>query len=134
MSSLVAKLMPLAESLTRKFELQADVALWVYAGSDGAGKSFYAAVVTRKAILTRTNRQVRTFSGDLDVSSAQVAFLTPTEVGRFDKIVTPVNGVLDTSAAARDAAQPILGTAAFIDASNTPNLTEIFLGAETQPG
>ena len=74
-------------------------------------------------------KQVRTFSGEMAVSNAQVVFLTPTQINEFDKIVVPNGGYIDGSEEARDAAQPIIGTDAFVDASNGPILTEIYLGA-----
>jgi hypothetical protein len=126
--SLLSGLIGLADTLTQSFGLQADVLYYQFLAQDGAGKRSYAPAVARRAIYTRKIKQVRTFSGEISVSSAQVAFLDPTMVGEFDKIVTPANGVLDTSDAARDSAQPIIGTDAFVDGSNGPVLTEIFLG------
>jgi len=126
--SLLSNLVGLADTLTQNFGLQADVLFYQYVSSDGAGKPVYAAAVARKAIYTRKQKQVRTFSGEMGVSNAQVVFLDPTRVGEFDKIVTPVGGSLDTSTTARDAAQPIIGTDAFYDASNAGILTEIYLG------
>jgi len=126
--SFLGSMVALADSLTQNFALQADVIYYAYSSSDGAGSKVYAPGVTRKALYTRKMKQVRTFSGEMTMSTAQVVFLTPTAINEFDKIVTPVGGVLDSSSAARDAAQPILGTDAFVDASNSPILTEIFLG------
>lgn len=126
--SLVAGLVALADSLTQSFGLQADVVYWAYSYSDGAGKRYYAPAAARRAIYTRKMKQVRTFSGEMAVSSAQIVFLDPTTVSEFDKIVTPVGGVIDVSENARDAAQPIIGTDGFHDVSNAAILTEIYLG------
>jgi hypothetical protein len=126
--SFLGNMVALADSLTQSFALQADVIYYAYASADGAGKPVYALPVVRRALYTRKMKQVRTFSGEMAMSTAQVVFLTPTVINEFDKIVTPVGGMLDHSAAARDAAQPILGTDAFVDASNAPILTEIYLG------
>lgn len=126
--SLLGNLVSVANSLTQSFGLQADVLYYAYNGQTGSGKAIYATVVARQAIVNRVMKQVRTFSGEMAVSNAQVVFLDPTVINEFDKIVMPVGGVLDASDAAREAAQPILGTAAFTDASNAGILTEIFLG------
>lgn len=127
--SLLSNLVGLADNLTQSFGLQADVLYYKYLSSDGAGKRSYAPVVARKALYIRRMKQVRTFSGEMAVSNAQVVFLTPTQINEFDKIVVPNGGYIDGSEEARDAAQPIIGTDAFVDASNGPILTEIYLGA-----
>ncbi len=126
--SLLANLIGVANSLTQSFGLQADVLYYAYTGADGAGKSLYATGVARKAIVNRKMKQIRTFAGEMAVSNAQIVFLDPTVINEFDKIVVPVGGVLDTTDAAREAAQPIIGTDAFTDASNAGILTEIYLG------
>ncbi len=126
--SLLANLIGTAKNLVRSFGLDCDVRYYAYTGADGSGKAIYATGVTRKAIYTQQMKQVRTFSGEIAVSSGQIAFLDPTVVSPFDKIVTPVGGVLDLSDAAREAAQPIIGLGAFTDASNAGVLTEIYLG------
>lgn len=126
--SLLSNLVGLANNLTQSFGLQADVLYYQFLAEDGAGKRSYAAAVARKAIFTKKIKQVRKFDGEIGVSNAQIAFLDPTPISEFDLIVTPSNGVLDTSDAARDSAQPIIGTDAFVDGSNGAILTEIFLG------
>lgn len=126
--SLLGDLIGIADDLTQQFGLQADVLFYRFQYADGAGKRYYAAAVARKAIYTRKMKQVRTFSGDMGVSNAQIAFIDPTVVGEFDKIVTPVGGVLDASEQARDAAQPIIGYDGFVDGSNGAVLSEIYLG------
>lgn len=126
--SLLGNLVGLANNLTRQFGLQADVLYYRFQYADGAGKKFYDAALARTAVVERKMKQVRTFSGDMTISNAQITFIDPTPVGEFDKIVLPVNGLLDTSVGARDAAQPILGTGAFVDASNGAVLTEMYLG------
>jgi len=126
--SLLSNLVAVADGLTQSFGLQADVLYYRYMHSDGAGKRFYEAGVARKAIFTQKIKQVRRFDGEIGVSNAQVVFLDTTVVNPFDKIVTPVGGVLDGSSVARDNAQPIIATDAFTDASNSGVLTEIFLG------
>ncbi len=126
--SLLSELIGVANDLTQQFGLQADVLFYRFTYADGAGKRYYAAAVARTAIYTRKMKQVRTFAGEIAVSNAQIAFIDPTVVGEFDKIVTPVGGVLDASEQARDAAQPIIGTDGFVDGSNGVVLTEIYLG------
>jgi len=126
--SLLGNLVALADSLTQNFGLQADVLYYAFLSQDGAGKRSYAPAVARKAIYVRKMKQVRTFSGEMAVSNAQVTFLTPAVINEFDRIVTPVGGTLDGSEEARDSAQPILGTDGFVDASNGVVLTEIYLG------
>jgi hypothetical protein len=126
--SLLGGLVALADTLTKNFQLQADVVYWPYSSSDGAGRPLYGPPQVRKAIFTQKLKQIRGFSGELVLSNAQIVFLDPTSINPFDKIVTPRGGTLDGSTGARDAAQPILGTDAFTDASNAAILTEIYLG------
>ena len=115
--SLLSNLIGVADQLTRSFGLQADVVYHPYASSDGAGKRFYGDAVPRKALYTRKQRLVKTFSGEMSVSTAQLVFLDPTVINQFDKIVLP-DGTT----------QPIIGTDGFVDASNGAVLTEIYLG------
>lgn len=127
--SLLGNLVGLANNLTQSFGLQADVVYHQYIGDvGGSGDRQYATAVLRKAIVTRKQKLVRKFDGTEGISNAQIVFLDPTEISEFDKIVMPVNGVVDVSADARAAAQPIIGTDAFVDGSNGPILTEIYLG------
>jgi len=117
--SLLGGLVAVANSLTQSLGLQADVTYRRYLHSDGAGKRFYEAGVVRRAIYMRDVKKVMTFSGELAVSNAQVVFLDPTIINEFDEIVLP-SGMT----------QPIIGTSAFVDVSNGPILTEIFLGGK----
>lgn len=128
--SFLSNMVALADNLTKGFGLQPDVIYWAYAGADGAGTRSYAAPVARKAIVNHIQKQVRTYSGELVISTSQVVFLDPTVVNPFDKIVLPVGGTVSASTEARDAAQSILGTGAFVDASNAGILTEIYLGPD----
>jgi predicted metalloprotease len=115
--SLLTGLVALADNLTQSFGLQADVVYFKFLAVDGAGKRSYADAVSRKAIYVRKVKQVRRFDGEMGVSNAQITFLDPTTISEFDKIVLP-DGTT----------QPIIGTDAFVDSSNGPVLTEIFLG------
>lgn len=126
--SLLSGLIALADDMTDKFGLKADVLYYAYLSQDGAGKKSYAPAAPMKVIFVRKMKQVRTFSGEMVVSNAQITFLTPIVINEFDRIVTPNGGTLDGSEEARDAAQPILGTDAFVDATNGAVLTEIYLG------
>lgn len=130
--SFLGNMIGLADTLTKNFGLQADVVYWPYLSSDGAGKASYGPPTARMALVTRNQKVVRRADGTEAVSQAQVVFIDPTVVGEFDKIVLPVGGVLDATDAARDAAQPILATGAYVDASNGAVLTEIFLGPTVQ--
>jgi hypothetical protein len=118
---LLSNLVSLADNLTRSFDLQASIVHHPYSYSDGAGRRLYATAVARRALYTRNIKRVTTFAGEEAVSTAQVVFLDPTVINEFDKIVLP-DGTT----------QPIIGTSAFVDASNGPVLTEIFLGWVTQ--
>jgi hypothetical protein len=104
--TLLSGLIALADNLTQNFGLQADVVYHRYVSSNGAGKRSYEAPVTRKAIYTRTVKQVRTFSGEMAVSNAQIVFLDATVINEFDMIVLP-DGTT----------QPIIGTDAFVDST-----------------
>jgi hypothetical protein len=126
--TLISDLVGVANDLTQQFGLQANVIYHKFVSADGAGKRYYATGVNRTAVVTRRQRQVRTFSGELGVSTAQVVFIDPTPVSEFDKIVLPNAGTIDTSDDARDAAQPIIGTDGYVDATNSPVVTEIYLG------
>lgn len=126
--SLIPSMIALADSLTKSFGLQADVMYWAYKSQDGAGARTYASGVRRTAVYTRKQKQVRTFSGEIGVCNAQLMFLDATAVSEFDRIVTPVGGVLDATTAARDSSQPIIGTDSFVDESNGAVMTEIYLG------
>lgn len=118
--SLLSELISLADSLTQGFDLQADVTYKAFDHSDGAGAKHYdpPAGTVRKALYIRKQKLVRTFSGEMVVSGAQVVFLDPTVVNELDVIILP----------GQTEEQAILGTDAFVDASNGPTLTEIFLG------
>lgn len=118
--SLLSNLIGLANNLTQNFGLQADVTYYAYLGADGAGARSYAAPVSRKAIVTKGNKLVSTFAGEMATSTTQIVFLDPTVVSQFDKIVLP-DGTT----------QPILSLNGFVDASNGAVLTEINLGWPT---
>lgn len=106
----------LANRLTT--DLQATVTHKVFVSSGGAGKSVYTDV-PRKALVTRKQRLVRSSSGDMSMSQAQVVFLDPgVVVKELDKIVLPDG----TSG-------PILNTDGFVDAgTGKPILTQVYLG------
>lgn len=118
--SLLSNLVGLASSLTVQFGLQADITYRVFVHSDGAGGRHYDSEegTVRKALYIRKQKYVRTFSGEMAVSGAQVVLLDPQVVNEFDLIKLPNTTEW----------QSILGTDAFVDASNGPILTEIFLG------
>lgn len=115
--SLLGEFVALADSLTSELGLQATITHEPFLYADGAGKRYYAAAVTRRALLTTKQKMVRTFAGSMEVSTAQLAFLDPTPVNVFDRITLP-GGV----------EQSILATEAFADDTQAAILTEIFLG------
>lgn len=119
--SLLGSMVGLANSLTQNLGLQADVTYYPYVASDGAGKRSYGPAQARKALYTRKMKLVRSLSGEMVMSTAQVVFLDPTTINELDKIVLPDGST-----------QPILTTDAFVDGSNSPILTEIFLGDSRQ--
>lgn len=116
--SLLSDLIGLANDLTQQFGLQAtNITYYAFDHVSGSGQKFYKPAVVRSAIYTRKQKEVRTVTGELSVSSAQVVFLDPTPVDVRDKIVLP-DGTT----------QPIIALEGFVDASNGAVLTEISLG------
>jgi len=99
-------------------DLQATVTHRVFVSSGGSGSSQYTNV-SRKALVTRKQRLVRSSSGDMSMSQAQVVFLDPgVVVKEFDKIILP-DGTTG----------PILNTDGFVDAvTGRPILTQVYLG------
>ena len=100
-------------------DLQPVVSHEAYLHSDGAGKRIYAAAVSRPAIVVKKLKLVRSTSGELVMSTAQVIFLDPVvEVDTFDRITLP-DGTTG----------PIFGTGGFVDRETGGLiLTEVYLG------
>lgn len=116
--SLISQLVALGNSLTVSLGAAADVTYTPASATDGAGKEISPAQsVTRKAIVDKKQKLVKTPSGELVMSQAYVAFLDPAPINQFDTIVLP-DGTTG----------PIISVQAFIDGSNGPILSEVYLG------
>jgi len=99
-------------------DLQATVTHRVFVRAGGSGQSIYTNV-SRKALVTRKQRLVRSSSGDMSKSQAEVTFLDPgVVVNELDIIILPDG----TSG-------PIINSAGFVDAqTGHPILTQVYLG------
>lgn len=107
----------LANTLTA--DLQAAVSHEAYVSTDGAGRRTYATAVSRNAIVIRKQKLVRSTTGELVMSQAQISLLAPTVINELDKFTLPDG----TSG-------PIIATDGFVDRGTThPVLTQIYLGS-----
>lgn len=108
----------LADDLTQQFGLQADVTYTAAVAVDGAGKDITPGVpVVRKAIVNKIQKLVKNADGQLVLCQAYVGFLQPTPISVNDTIVL-----------ADGTTGPILSIQGFVDGSNGPILTEVYLG------
>ena len=107
----------LANKLTA--DLQCTVMVSSVTSISGSGTKVYGAAVPRQALVDWKQKQVRTATGILTVSRAEVTFLDPTVViDDTDKIVLP-DGTTG----------PILDMSGFIDReTGNPVLTQVWLG------
>lgn len=115
--TLLSSAVALANNVTQKLGLQADVTHYPFLSEDGEGKRNFSSAVPRKAIVNRKQKMVRTSDGQLVMCQAYLAFLDPTVVTLLDKIVLP-DGFTG----------PILATEGFVDGSDGVILSEIYLG------
>ena len=116
--SLVSQLVALGNQLTQSLGVAADVTYIAASATDGAGKAVSPPVaVTRKAIVNKIQKLIKGPTGELVMSQAYVGFLDPAPISEYDQIILP-DGTTG----------PILTTQAFIDGSNGPILTEVYLG------
>jgi len=108
----------IANSLTA--DLQPNVSHEAYVSTDGAGRRSYAAAVSRPALVVRKQKLVRSATGELVMSQAQITILDPSViVNELDKFTLP-----------DDTSGPIIATDGFVDrGTGHPILTEIFLGS-----
>jgi hypothetical protein len=116
--SLIGQLVALGNQLTQSLGAAATVTYIAAATTDGAGKEIAPSVPRqRPAIVNKSQKVIKTASGELVMSTAYVAFLDPAPVSEYDKIILP-----DGSTG------PILQVTAFFDGSNGPILSEVYLG------
>jgi hypothetical protein len=107
-----------ADNFTQAQGVQATVQHESFISGGGAGSSTHMPPVARPAIVEYKQREVRTSSGEVAMSASTVTFLDPTvEVDINDRITLP-NGE----------SGPILALGAFVDSTQKPILTEVYLG------
>jgi hypothetical protein len=101
-------------------DLQPNVSHEAYVSSDGAGRRVYSPAVSRPALVIRKQKLVRSATGEMVMSQAQITILDPAVViNELDKFTLPDN----TSG-------PIIATDGFVDRlTGHPILTEIYLGS-----
>lgn len=116
--SLISQLVALGNNLSQSLGASATVTYIAASATDGAGKELSPSVpVQRPAIVNKVQKLVKSPSGELVMSQAYVAFLDPAPISEFDQIILP-DGTTG----------PIISTQAFIDGSNGPILSEVYLG------
>lgn len=116
--SMISQLVALANNLTVSLGVAADVTYIAASAVNGAGKETSpTAGVTRKAIVNKKQKLVKGPDGQLVMSQAYVGFLDPAPISEYDRIILP-DGTTG----------PIISTQAFMDGSNGPILTEVYLG------
>lgn len=116
--SLISQLVQLGNQLTVSLGVAADVTYIAASATDGAGREIAPSLpVTRKAIVNKVQKLVKSPSGELVMSQAYIGFLDPAPISEFDTIILS-DGTTG----------PIVSTQAFIDGSNGPILTEVYLG------
>lgn len=99
-------------------DLQPEVTHRVFVHASGKGKKDFLDV-PRRAIVTKQQKLVKTSSGEMKMSTAQICFLDPGVVmNELDEIILP-----DGSGGT------VLATNAFVDrGTGGPLLTEVYLG------
>jgi hypothetical protein len=116
--SLLSQLIGVANTLTQSLGVAADVTYIAASLTNGAGKEVSpSAPVTRKAIVNKQQKLIKGPTGELVMSQAYVAFLDPAPISMYDQIIL-----------ADGTTGPILSVQAFIDGSNGPILSEVYLG------
>lgn len=116
--SLISNLVALGNNLAISLGAAADVTYIAASATDGAGAEIApTAPVVRKAIVNKVQKLVKNVDGELVMSQAYVGFLDPSAVDVHDQIILP-DGTTG----------PILSIASFIDGSNGPILSEVYLG------
>lgn len=116
--SLISDLIALGNDLSQQLGASATVTYIAARSTDGAGKEISPSMpVQRPAIVNKVQKLIKSLSGELVMSQAYVAFLDPAPVSEHDQIILS-DGTTG----------PILSTQAFIDGSNGPILTEVYLG------
>jgi len=116
--SLVSNAVALADSLASKFSLQSSISHEACVAVSGNGNRTFGTPVTRSAVVVKKQKLVKTASGEIVMSTAYLAFLTPVVIGLLDRIT-----LQDGSTG------PILNTEGFINVeTGNPALTEVYLG------
>jgi hypothetical protein len=103
-------------------DLQVDVIHEVWIGDDVRGQPEYAPPIVRKAIVDKSGQIIRNPTGEMEESTAYIAFIYPVEVDRKDKLTLP-DGTTG----------PIMKTGGFFDAgTGHPYYAEVWLGHQQQ--
>ena len=116
--TLIASLIALGQNLSQSLGAAATVTYIPAVTADGAGKETVPGTpVARSAIVNKVQKLVKNAEGQDVMSQAYVAFLDPSPVSVYDRIILP-DGTTG----------PILSVQAFYDGSNGPIMSEVYLG------
>jgi hypothetical protein len=118
---LISNAVALADRITQSLGLQALVNHRSFLSTDGAGKVQFVNPngVSRRAVITRKQKMVKTASGELIMSTSQIVLLdSAVVVNEFDVFTLP-DGTTG----------PVLTTDGYIPADTShPVLTQVYLG------
>lgn len=115
--SLVDSAAKIADRITKKLGLQAAVTHYALDSSSGSGKRVYQTAAALQAVVVKKQRLVKNADGQLVMSQAYIAFLSPVTLGLFDKLVL-ADGTTGL----------IINTEAFVTAAGTTPILEVYLG------
>lgn len=87
LDDLVRSTVALASSVTR--DLQVEVLYEAFQSADATDKPTYGSAVKKLAVVEKSQRMVRTTTGEEKVSRASVTFLVPFAINPRDRITLP---------------------------------------------
>jgi hypothetical protein len=118
----------IANTVTEDGELQLDVTLEAWTGSDAHGAPTYATAVSIPAIVEMKNRLVKLKNGEVVASRAQVTFLRPVTANGATGRREPIDP-RDKITLPDGETGPILDVEGLFDSStNAPYMLSVFLG------
>jgi len=118
----------IANTITEDGELQCDVTLEAWTGSDSHGAPTYAAAVTIPALVEMKNRLVRLKNGEEVASKARVTFLRPVTANGATGRREPIDP-RDKITLPDSETGPILDVEGLFDSSTSaPYMLSVYLG------
>lgn len=114
--TLLSKVVKIADTVTKGLGFQAEVTLRTYTGDGGVGAPTYTDKKWR-AVVEKKQRQVRSFSGVLTMSTTTVLFLDPSVTVKPDDRVTLPDG----------SGAEVIGEGGFVD-KGAQLYAEVYLG------